>query len=142
MALNPVTGTHRQYVPQNERDIQETRVHSVVHDIAINCQDAIEKAIRFMRRSGPSGTTATVEADSQHRVFQHQGPPSRSVKELVNIYEKKGLTRESLLREVYKRNLLGDEFNIQNEVAALAAIDAALQAAEQKPAGNCRSPTG
>lgn len=138
MALNPVTGTHRQYVPQNERDIQETRVHSVVHDVAINCQDAIEKAIRFMGQwtnkdySNVEAVLNTEFSNTKDRLLE--------VKELVNIYEKKGLTRESLLREVYKRNLLGDEFNIQNEVAALAAIDAALQAAEQKPAGDSGAP--
>jgi hypothetical protein len=75
MALNPVTGTHRQYVPQNERDIQETRVHSVVHDMAINCQDSIERAIRFMGQW--TGADYSQVNHPEHRVLEHQGPPAR-----------------------------------------------------------------
>jgi hypothetical protein len=68
MALNPVTGTHRQYVPQNERDIQETRVHSVIHDIAISCCRTPSRRrsgswacgpTRTTRRSRPSSTPSS-----------------------------------------------------------------------------------
>jgi hypothetical protein len=124
MALNPVTGTHRQYVPQNERDIQETRVHSVVHDMAINCQDAIEKSIQFMGKwinRDYSKVTSILNTE-----FSNTKDRIEEVKQLVALYEKRGLSRETLLKEVYKRNLLGDDFNVSNELAALAAIDAAL----------------
>ena len=124
MALNPVTGTHRQYVPQNERDIQETRVHSVVHDMAINCQDALEKAIKFMGQwTGKDYSQVQVILNTE---FSNTKDRIEEVKQLVAMYEKRGISRETLLREVYKRNLLGDDFNIQNELTALAAIDAAL----------------
>jgi len=131
MALNPVTGTHRQYVPQNERDIQETRVHSVVHDMAINCQDSIEKAVRFMGQwtsKDYSKVTAILNTE-----FSNTKDRIEEVKQLVALYEKRGIQRETLLREVYKRNLLGDDFNIADEVAALAKIDAALTAAGADP---------
>ncbi|MGX1363995.1 DUF4055 domain-containing protein [Bradyrhizobium elkanii] len=126
MALNPVTGTHRQYVPQNERDIQETRVHSVVHDMAINCQDALEKAIKFMGQwTGKDYSQVQVILNTE---FSNTKDRIEEVKQLVAMYEKRGISRETLLREVYKRNLLGDDFNIQNELTALAAIDQALTA--------------
>lgn len=124
MALNPVTGTHRQYVPQNERDIQETRVHSVVHDMAIQCQDAIEKAILFMGQwAGKDYTKVQAVLNTE---FSNTKDRLAEVAQLVKMYEAKGLTRETLLREVYKRNLLGDDFNMASELAALALIDAAL----------------
>jgi hypothetical protein len=124
MALNPVTGTHRQYVPQNERDIQETRVHSVVHDMAINCQDAIEKAILFMGQwTGADYSQVQTVLNTE---FSNTKDRIEEVKQLVALYEKRGISRETLLREVYKRNLLGDDFNMQDELTALAAIDTAL----------------
>jgi hypothetical protein len=85
MALNPVTGTHRQYVPQNERDIQETRVHSVVHDMAINCQDAIEKAVRFMG-SGPARITARSQA-ILNTEFSNTKDRLLEVAQLVKMWE-------------------------------------------------------
>jgi hypothetical protein len=127
MALNPVTGTHRQYVPQNERDIQETRVHSVVHDMAINCQDALEKALKFMGQwTGKDLSQVTAVLNTE---FSNTKDRIEEVKQLVALYEKRGIQRETLLREVYKRNLLGDDFNIKDEVTAMAAIDAALTTA-------------
>jgi Domain of unknown function (DUF4055) len=131
MALNPVTGTHRQYVPQNERDIQETRVHSVVHDMAINCQDAIEKGINFMGRwlnRDYSQVTAILNTE-----FSNTKDRIEEVKQLVSIYQARGFTRETLLREVYKRNLLGDDFVLSTELASMAAIDAALAGATPGP---------
>jgi len=138
MALNPVTGTHRQYVPQNERDIQETRVHSVVHDMAINCQDAVEKAVRFM------GTWANKDYSKVNAIlnteFSNTKDRLEEVKQLVSMYEKRGLTRETLLREVYNRSLLGDDFNLADETAALAAIDAALANAALTPTAPATKP--
>ncbi|WP_315729814.1 DUF4055 domain-containing protein [Bradyrhizobium sp. SZCCHNRI2010] len=124
LALNPVPGTSRQYVAKNERDIQETRVHSVVHDMAIRCQDSIEKAIQFMGKwVGRDYSQVQAILNTE---FSNTTDRINEVKELVNIYEKRGISRETLLREVYKRNLLGDDFNLQNELVAMAAIDALL----------------
>ena len=96
MALNPVTGTHRQYVPQNERDIQETRVHSVVHDMAINCQDAVEKAIGFMGQ-WTSKDYSQVQA-ILNTEFSNTKDRLLEVAQLVKMWEERGLSREALLR--------------------------------------------
>lgn len=121
MALNPVTGTHRQYVPQNERDIQETRVHSVVHDMAIQCQDAIEKAIKFAGQwTGRDYSTVKAILNTE---FSNTKDRLLEVAQLVKMYEKRGLSREVLLTEVRNRNLLGDDFNLQKELALWKAVD-------------------
>ena len=121
MALNPVMGTHRQYVPQNERDIQETRVHSVVHDMAIQCQDAIEKAVRFMGQwTGKDLSKVTCILNTE---FSNTKDRLLEVAQLVSMYEKRGLSREVLLTEVRNRNLLGDDFDLQKELALWKAVD-------------------
>ncbi|SDK40898.1 DUF4055 domain-containing protein [Bradyrhizobium ottawaense] len=121
MALNPVTGTHRQYVPQNERDIQETRVHSVVHDMAINCQDTIEKALRFMGQwTGKDLSMVTALLNTE---FSNTKDRLLEVAQLVKMWEERGLSREVLLTEVRNRNLLGDDFNLQDELAFWKAVD-------------------
>jgi hypothetical protein len=121
MALNPVMGTHRQYVPQNERDIQETRVHSVVHDLAIGCQDAIERAIHFMGQW--SGSDYSQVKAILNTEFSNTKDRLLEVAQLVAMYEKKGLSREVLLTEVRNRNLLGDDFDLQKEMALWKAVD-------------------
>ena len=122
MALNPVTGTHRQYVPQNERDIQETRVHSVVHDLAIGAQDAIEKAVRFMGQwTGRDYSTIQAILNTE---FSNTKDRLDEVAQLVAMWEKKGLSREVLLVEVRNRNLLGDDFDMKKELALWQAVDA------------------
>jgi hypothetical protein len=121
MALNPVTGTHRQYVPQNERDIQETRVHSVVHDLAIGCQDAVEKAIMFMGQwTGKDYSQVKAILNTE---FSNTKDRLLEVAQLVSMYEKRGLSREVLLTEVRNRNLLGDDFDLQKELALWKAVD-------------------
>lgn len=133
MALNPVTGTHRQYVPQNERDIQETRVHSVVHDLAIQCQDAIEKGIKFAGQwSNKDFSKAQVILNTE---FSNTKDRLLEVAQLVSMYEKKGLSREVLLTEVRNRNLLGDDFNLKKEMALWAAVDAINAAGGDAEAG-------
>jgi len=127
MALNPVTGTHRQYVPQNERDIQETRVHSVVHDMAINCQDAVEKAIGFMGQwtSRDYSQVQTI----LNTEFSNTKDRLLEVAQLVKMWEERGLSRQALLTEVRNRNLLGDDFNLKDELAFWKAVDDANMAA-------------
>jgi len=99
--------------------------------MAINCQDTIEKAVRFMGQwtnKDYSKVTAILNTE-----FSNTKDRLEEVKQLVALYEKRGIQRETLLREVYKRNLLGDDFVIADEVAALAKIDAALIAAGADP---------
>lgn len=132
MALNPVTGTHRQYVPQNERDIQETRVHSVVHDMAINCQDAIEKAIMF---SGAwTGKDFSLVKAILNTEFSNTKDRLQEVAQLASLWEKKGLSREVLLQEVRARNLLGDDFDLNKEISLWQAVDALNQSGEDPAA--------
>jgi hypothetical protein len=45
------------------------------------------------------------------------------VAQLVGMYEKRGLSREVLLTEVRNRNLLGDDFDLQKELALWKAVD-------------------
>lgn len=121
MALNPVTGTHRQYVPQNERDIQETRVHSVVHDMAINCQDSIEKAILFMGQwTNKDYTKVQALLNTE---FSNTKDRLAEVAQLVKMWEERGLSRQALLTEVKNRNLLGDDFDMTQELALWQAVD-------------------
>ncbi|MCA1379401.1 DUF4055 domain-containing protein [Bradyrhizobium sp. BRP05] len=121
MALNPVTGTHRQYVPQNERDIQETRVHSVVHDMAINCQDAIEKGIRFMGQwTGKDYSQVQVILNTE---FSNTKDRLLEVAQLANLWQNRGISREVLLQEIRARNLLGDDFDLKTELALWQKVD-------------------
>lgn len=121
MALNPVTGTHRQYVPQNERDIQETRVHSVVHDLAIQCQDAIEKGIRFMGQwIGKDYSQVQVILNTE---FSNTKDRLLEVAQLATLWQNRGISREVLLQEIRARNLLGDDFNLQAELALWQKVD-------------------
>lgn len=124
MALNPVTGTHRQYVPQNERDIQETRVHSVVHDLAIGAQDNLEKAIRFMGQwSGKDYSQVKVILNTE---FSNTKDKMAEVAHVVALWEKKGISRETMYREIQKRNLLGEDFSVSDELKLFAQVDAIL----------------
>jgi hypothetical protein len=122
MALNPVTGTHRQYVPQNERDIQETRVHSVVHDLAISCQDAIERAVGFMgiwTKKDYANVQVLLNTE-----FANTKDRLNEVAALIKLWEARGISRETLLREVRARNMLGEDFNMKLELQLLAELDA------------------
>lgn len=128
MALNPVTGTHRQYVPQNERDIQETRTHSVIHDVAIACRDTLQKAIGFMGRwnnKDYSEVVVNLNAD-----FTNTADKVKQVALLLQAYEKKGISRDTFLEEARNLDFLSDDFDIAAEVSRMAAIDAIEQAIE------------
>jgi hypothetical protein len=122
MALNPVTGTHRQYVPQNERDIQETRVHSVVHDLAISCQQSVEKAIRFMgmwTNKDYSQVTALLNTE-----FANTKDRLAEVTALVAMYEKKGISRATLLQEIKNRHMFDEDFDVEGEITKILAENA------------------
>jgi len=139
MALNPVTATHRQYVPQNERDIQETRVHSVIHDAALSTKDALERGIRFMgnwTNRDYSQVQVGLNVD-----FGNTKDKLAELALLLNAWKERGITRETFLKEARVRDLFGDDFDIAAELTALEALDAQIAEAEaaggqpgQKPA--------
>jgi hypothetical protein len=121
MALNPVTGTHRQYVPQNERDIQETRVHSVIHDLAYSCQDGIEKAIKFMGMwTGKDFSTVQALLNTE---FANTKDRLNEVTQLISLWEKRGISREVLLKEIQNRSVFEEGFDIAAELAKFAKVD-------------------
>lgn len=131
MALNPVTGTHRQYVPQNERDIQETRVHSVVHDMAISCQNTIQKAIRFAGDwTGKDLSAVTVLLNTE---FSNTKDRLAEIAHLIKVWEKRGLTRETLLNEMRNRNLLGTDVDPKLEAQLLDQLGPEPAGGEPKP---------
>lgn len=128
MALNPVVGTHRQYVPQDERDIQETRVHSVVHDLAIACEKSLKRAIMFTGMwANKDYTQVDVELNTE---FTNTADMVGELTLLASIWEKKGLSREAFLNEVKERKLLGADFDIDNEIKFWTAVDAVMTSAQ------------
>jgi hypothetical protein len=128
MALNPVTGTHRQYVPQNERDIQETRVHSVVHDMAINCQDAIERAVQFAAAwSGKDYSKVNVLLNTE---FSNTKDRLQEAATIIKMWESRGISREVMLTELKNRNFLGEDFDVAAEAALWQIVDQEAEAGE------------
>lgn len=122
MALNPVVQTHRQYVPQNERDIAETRVHSVVHDLALACRDALERAVIFAGKwTGKDYSNLTVNLNSD---FTNTSDKMKQVALLLQAYDKRGISRETFLAEARNLDFLSDDFDPVAELARLAAVDA------------------
>jgi hypothetical protein len=123
MALNPIQGTHRQYVAQNERDLAETRVASVIHDLALNCQDTLEKAVGFMANwTGKDYSNVTVVLNKE---FSNTKDRLGEVNALIKAWEKRGVSRELLLKELRNRSMFGDDFIVEVELAAIAAENAA-----------------
>lgn len=129
MALNPVMATHRQYVPQNERDIQETRVHSVIHDLALSCKNAGEKAIRMMGIwNGKDYADVTLGLNLD---FASTKAKIQQIGLLIKAWEKRGISREVFLKEAKALDFLGDEFDIKAELALMAHLDE-IEAQEAK----------
>lgn len=121
MALNPVVSTHRQYVPQNERDIQETRVHSVVHDLALANKEALERGIRFMGLwTGKDYSQVTINMNLD---FSNTGDKLKEVAELIKAWEKRGISRETFLAEARRRDFFGEDFDLAKELGLMAAVD-------------------
>lgn len=143
MALNPVVQTHRQYVPQNERDIQETRVHSVVHDLALSCKDALERGIRFMGQwTSKDYTNVTVDMNLD---FSNTSDKLNEIAQLIAAYEKKGISRETFLAEAKRRQFLGEDFDLAAELNLMAAVDdveAQNALAGKEGASHAKSPQG
>jgi hypothetical protein len=130
MSLNPVVGTHRQYVPANERDIAETRVHSVVHDLALSEKDALERAIGFMGtwvNRDFSNVGVGLNSD-----FTNTKDKMIQMGVLLNAFTSKAISLETFLEQARRLDLVDDEFDVNAEVQRLAAANAAL-ADEEDP---------
>lgn len=130
MALNPVMATHRQYVPQNERDIAETRVHSVVHDLALACKDALERGIGFLGAWEGNPEKYAEVGVGLNLDFSNTKEKMAEIGLLMQAYEKRGITRETFLKEARKRDLIDDDTDIEEELRVLEALDAADAATE------------
>jgi hypothetical protein len=120
LALNPVVATHRQYVPQNERDIQEARVHSVIHDLALSCKDGLEQAIvlagQWVGRDY-SQVSVGINVD-----FDNAKEVSKEIDVLTKAYQAGALSRAAYLQELKNRNTLGMDFDIMAELAQAPGV--------------------
>lgn len=134
MALNPVQQTHRQYVPQNERDIQETRVHSVIHDMALSCRKAMEQAIQLMGLwTNKDYSQVSVMLDSD---FTNTSDKGAQITLLLNAFEKGAISPQAWLTEAANLDFLSDEVDMVAELAFVQARAQMLMLAEtQKQTG-------
>lgn len=129
MALNPTVETHRQYVPQNERDIQESRVHSVIHDMALSCRDALQKAVQLAGLWGNKdfsqvGVNLTMD-------FANTSDKLAQVSALLTAFEKGALSPETWVKEARDLDFFSDDLDMNAEVLAIKArmaIDSANSA--------------
>lgn len=123
MALNPTTATGNQYIAKNERDVQETRAHSVVHDLAISCKETLGRAIQFMGLwTGKDFSQVGIEMNTD---FQNTADKAALVATLLNAWDKRAISRETFLLEARRLDFLSDDFDITAELARLAILDAA-----------------
>lgn len=138
MALNPVQATHRQYVPQNERDIQETRVHSVIHDLAMSCRDTLKTAIMFAGTWNNRDYSAVeVDLDSD---FTNTADKQAQIGTLLQAYEKRGISRQTFLTEAKKLGMVADDFDIEAELVVLQQADEAAANAAAKSGSGAKTP--
>jgi hypothetical protein len=127
MALNPVQQTHRQYVPQNERDIQETRVHSVIHDLALSCRDALKSAVGLMGLwTNRDFSMVDVSLSSD---FSNTSDKMAQANLLLSAFEKGALSPETWVSEANKLDVFSDGIDVAFEVAAIKARMAQLSGA-------------
>lgn len=143
MALNPVMATHRQYVPQNERDIAETRVHSVVHDLALSCKDALERAIGFMGMWNGREEEYSQVAVDMNLDFTNSKDKAKQMALLITSWEKRGITRKTFLEEAKRLDMLSAEVDVEAELALLDEQDQRdmqMNAAGKSTTGGERGP--
>lgn len=138
LALNPVQATNRQYVPQNERSLAETRVNSVVHDLAIGCQDALQKAINFVGMWTGQDTSG-IRVDMNFN-FAGTDELQGKVGTVLDAVAKGVLSRESALNELIRLNVLDDDFDVKAELDRDSAqaemqIRTSIDKQEGAPAG-------
>lgn len=115
MSLNPVTSQPgRQYVSQNERSIMEARTNTVVHDLAIRCKDALERAVDFMGMwSGKDYSNVELEMNFD---FSGTDEKAASISSVLMAVTNKTLSREGALYELKRLQLLSDSFDIDEEL--------------------------
>ncbi|TXM68187.1 DUF4055 domain-containing protein [Methylobacterium sp. WL120] len=122
MALNPTTATGNQYVAKDERDVQETRTHSVVHDLALACRDGLKKAVQFAGAwTGKDYSNVLVNMNAD---FTNTADKMAQITLLLSAYEKRGISRETFLSESRNLDFLSDDFDPVAELARMAAVDA------------------
>ncbi|BCM87735.1 DUF4055 domain-containing protein [Methylobacterium indicum] len=116
LSLNPIISQpSKQYVAQNERSITETRVNTVVRDLAITAKDALHQAITLMGEwvgEDYSGVTLDMNFD-----FSGTDQKAKNIGSIIQAMAMKGLSRQGGLEELKRLNLLSDEFDIEAEVA-------------------------
>jgi hypothetical protein len=123
MALNPTTATTNQYVAKDERDVQETRAHSVVHDLAISARETLQRGIQFMGLwTGKDFSKVGIEMNTD---FTNTADKAALVATLINAWDKRAISRETFLLEARRLDFLSDDFDITAELARLALLDAA-----------------
>jgi hypothetical protein len=106
----------------DERDIQETRVHSVIHDLALSAKDGLERAIMFAGLwTGKDYSNVGVNLNAD---FTNTADKMKQVALLLQAYDKRGISRETFLAEARNLDFLSDDFDPVAELARMAAVDA------------------
>jgi hypothetical protein len=104
MSLNPVVGTHRQYIPQNEREIAERRVNSIIRDMAVSCKMSLERAIRFVGKwTGKDYSMVEVGMNTDIDITNLR---QKELDVLLDAFDKGVVTPEELRSELHERSLL------------------------------------
>ena len=114
LSLNPTVSTHRQYISQNERNLEENRVNTVIHDFAVSCEKALERAIGFLGDFvGKDWSAANVDMN-----YNYSGTDERSkfVQTVISAHKFGVLSRESTLDELRRYDMLRPDFDIQAEL--------------------------
>jgi hypothetical protein len=131
LSLNPTVGTHRQYISQNEHSLQENRVNSVIHDLAISCQAALKQAIVFMG-DYVGRDYSDVKVDLNYD-FSGTDERAKNVNSVLMAASYGVLSREGALRELKRLDLLDAEFDIDAELTRVAGKITSGKLVEQPP---------
>lgn len=137
LSLNPTVSTHRQYISQNERNLEENRVNTVIHDFAVSCEKALERAIGFLGDFvGRNWSSANVDMN-----YNYSGTDERSkfVQTVISAHKFGVLSREATLDELRRYDMLRPDFDIAAELAREAPISTSGNGTEEQAAtGNNR----
>jgi hypothetical protein len=130
MSLNPVVGTHRQYVPMNERELQERRVNAVIKTWAMNSKLALERGFYFAGKwlkRDYSQVQVHMNTDIDVTMLRQ-----KDMDNLLKSFEDGAITAEELREEMRDRGLLARRLNVSAELEQ----DADVVAAGGAPAGS------
>lgn len=146
LSLNPVVSQPgRQYVSMNERSIMEARTNTVVHDLAIECRDAIETAIQFMGMW--TGRNYTQVGVNMNFDFSGTDEKAKQIASILDAVKAQALSREGAIHELKRLQLVSEGFDIEAEllrptvVPATASVDAIEKPTKEDrdfPAGQTR----